>query len=153
MIDDKRVISWDEYFMEVAKISSRRSKDPNTRVGACIVNQENKIVGTGYNGLPYGMDDDEELWSNRSDDILTHKYSRVVHAELNAILNSSTSVRGSTLYVTLYPCNECSKAIVQSGIKRLIYSDNIYLGTPQVKVSEEILKAGGVEVIDYKDLD
>ena len=117
----KDYISWDEYFMGVAVLSSMRSKDPNTKVGACIVNQNKRIVGIGYNGLPIGCNDDEYPWGKDDEDVTKNKYFYVTHAELNAILNARQSVEGATLYVTLFPCNECAKAIIQSGIKHILY--------------------------------
>ena len=113
-------ISWDEYFMGVALLSSQRSKDPHTKVGACIVNEDKRIVGIGYNGMPYGCDDKVYPWDNdKKADSLDTKYPYVVHAEPNAILNSTSNLKGSTLYVTLFPCNECAKLVIQSGIKHL----------------------------------
>ncbi|MBO4667283.1 MAG: dCMP deaminase family protein, partial [Bacilli bacterium] len=121
-------ISWDEYFMGVALLSSMRSKDPNTKVGACIVNSEHRIVGIGYNGFPVGCSDHEVPW-NREGDFLDTKYPYVVHAEPNAILNSNSKTQGCTLYVSLFPCNECAKLIIQSGIKEIVYMDDKYNGT------------------------
>lgn len=123
-------ITWDEYFMGVALLSARRSKDPNTKVGACIVNTENKIVGIGYNGMPVGCDDDKLSWNREANDELDTKYPYVCHAELNAILNSNQmSLKNCTAYVTLFPCNECAKAIIQSGIKKIVYMSDKYRGT------------------------
>ena len=112
----KDYISWDEYFMGVALLSGMRSKDPNTQVGACIVSQDNKILSMGYNGFPKGCDDDEFPWARTGEGNET-KYPFVTHAELNAILNyRGGSLEGAKLYVSLFPCNECAKAIIQSGI-------------------------------------
>ena len=116
----KDYISWDTYFMGVALLSGKRSKDPATQVGACIVNQDNKIVGVGYNGFPYGCNDDEFPW-NKTNEWKDSKYPYVCHAELNAILNSTKDLKGCRIYVSLFPCNECAKAIIQSGIKEVIY--------------------------------
>ncbi|OCN05654.1 cytidine deaminase [Erysipelotrichaceae bacterium MTC7] len=113
-------LSWDEYFIGLAHLSALRSKDPNTQVGACIVSQDKKVVGIGYNGLPKGCDDDAFPWGKEGDTLDT-KYPYVVHAELNAILNSGADLRDCTLYVSLFPCNECAKAIIQSGITRVVY--------------------------------
>lgn len=113
-------LSWDEYFIGLAHLSALRSKDPNTQVGACIVSQDKKVVGIGYNGLPKGCDDDEFPWGKVGDKLDT-KYPYVVHAELNAILNSGADLRNCTLYVSLFPCNECAKAIIQAGITRVVY--------------------------------
>ena len=114
-------ITWDEYFLGVAKLSAMRSKDPNTKVGACIVNEENRIVGVGYNGFPYGCDDKDFPWGNEKNVPLTDtKYAYVVHAELNAILNSTRSLKGCRIYVSLFPCNECAKSIIQAGIKEIV---------------------------------
>ena len=112
----KDYISWDEYFMGIAVLSSMRSKDPNTQVGACIVNEHRKIVGVGYNGFPIGCDDDNLPW-DREGSWCDTKYPYVCHAELNAILNSNTDLHGSTLYVALFPCNECAKAIIRMPIR------------------------------------
>ena len=126
---DNNYIVWDEYFMGVAILSSMRSKDPSTKVGACIVNQDKKIVGIGYNGFPMGCSDDEFPW-DREGDFLDCKYPYVVHAEPNAILNSTVSLKDATIYVTLFPCNECAKLIIQSGIKEIVYMGDKYSGTP-----------------------
>lgn len=119
-INKDNYISWDEYFMAIAEVVKLRSKDPNTKVGACIV-KDNKILSTGYNGFPRGCDDDKYPWGKGNENEVDNKYFYVVHAELNAILNSTQSVKDSTIYVTLYPCNECAKAIIQSGIKHIFY--------------------------------
>ena len=111
-----RILSWDEYFMGVAKLSGLRSKDPNTQVGCCIVNQNKKIVAVGYNGMPIGCNDKDFPWDVKEGSLENTKYAYVVHAELNAILNSTQQLCGCTIYVSLFPCNECSKAIIQSGI-------------------------------------
>lgn len=139
-------ITWDEYFMSVAMLSAMRSKDPNTQVGACIVNQDKKIVGTGYNGFPIGCSDDVLPWGRDGNPLQT-KYPFVCHAELNAILNSiSRDLHGCTLYVVMFPCNECAKAIIQSGIKEVIYRDNKYPDSDSVKASTLMLKQAGVNV-------
>ena len=119
-----QIISWDEYFMGIAKLSAKRSKDPNTQVGCCIVNQDKRIVAVGYNGLPKNCIDEEYPWANRVGELQDTKYAYVVHAELNAILNATTPLKGCSLYVTLYPCNECVKSIIQSGIAEIIFEDN-----------------------------
>ncbi len=121
-------IAWDEYFMGVAILSSMRSKDDTSQVGACIVNQRNRIVGIGYNGFPIGCDDDDFPWE-REGEFLETKYPYVVHAEPNAILNSSVDLQGSRIYVTLFPCNECAKLIIQSGIKEVVFLEEKYAGT------------------------
>lgn len=139
-------ISWDEYFMSVAMLSAMRSKDPNTQVGACIVNQDLKIVGTGYNGFPKGCSDDELPWGREGNPLQT-KYPFVCHAELNAILNSiSRDLRGCTLYVVMFPCNECAKAIIQSGITEVVYRDNKYPDSDSVKASTIMLEQAGVRL-------
>lgn len=137
-------ISWDEYFMSVAVLSSLRSKDPNTQVGACIVSPENKIVGTGYNGFPIGCSDDELPW-DREGSVYNSKYAYVCHAELNAILNSTKELKGCRLYVALFPCNECAKAIIQSGIKTVVYKEDKYADTEGVKASKRMFDQAGVE--------
>ncbi len=143
-------ISWDEYFMGVAVLSSMRSKDPNTQVGACIVSPEKKIIGVGYNGFPIGCSDDELPW-DRDGNWIETKYPYVCHAELNAILNSSLpSLKGATLYVALFPCNECAKAIIQVGIKKVVYLSNKYKDTDATKASVKMLEAAGVELQELK---
>ncbi len=136
-------ISWDEYFMGIAILSAYRSKDPSTKVGACIVDGDNKIVGVGYNGFPTGCDDTALPWE-REGDFLETKYPYVCHAELNAILNSSTNLKGCRLYVALFPCNECAKAIIQSGIKEVIYLDDKYKDTDGVRASKKMFDLAGV---------
>ena len=136
-------ISWDEYFMGVAELSGMRSKDPNSQVGSCIVSQDNKILSMGYNGFPMGCSDDEFPWE-REGEVLDSKYAFVVHAELNAILNSARSVEGCTLYVSLFPCNDCAKAIIQSGIKHIVYECDKYADTPSVIASKRMFDAAGV---------
>lgn len=147
-------ISWDEYFMGIAMLSAQRSKDNSTQVGACIVNPEKKIVAVGYNGMPTGCNDDEMPWERQADSALDTKYPFVCHAELNAILNrNAASLAGCTLYVTLYPCNECAKAIIQSGIKRVVYYDNKYAGTESVTASGFMFRKCGVSVEEYTKSD
>lgn len=148
-----KVISWDQYFMGVAKLSAYRSKDPNTQVGACIVSPENKIVGVGYNGLPWGCEDDQFPWSNREGDMYDTKYPYVVHAELNAILNSIQKLKDCRIYVSLFPCHECVKAIIQSGIKEIIYEDDKYNDTPSDKAAKRMLDAAGVTYKKMKQFD
>jgi dCMP deaminase len=143
---DKRTdyISWDEYFMGVAVLSSKRSKDPHTQVGACIVNSDKRIVGVGYNGFPRGCSDDDLPWG-REGSALQTKYPFVCHAELNAILNSiSRDLTGCRLYVALFPCNECAKAIIQSGIKEIIYLQDKYPDSDSVKASKFMFDRSGV---------
>ncbi len=135
-------ISWDEYFMGVALLASKRSKDPNTQVGACIVSQDNIILSTGYNGFPAGCSDDDYPWNRDGEE---NKYPYVVHAELNAILNSNgKSLRGAKIYVALFPCNECAKAIIQSGIKEVIYLSDKYASTPATQASKRMLTSAGI---------
>lgn len=142
-------LSWDEYFMGVAVLSAQRSKDSNTQVGACIVNTENKIVAVGYNGMPIGCNDNDMPW-DRDGSFLDTKYAYVCHAELNAILNrNSGSLKDCRLYVTLYPCNECAKAIIQSGIKEVIYCDNKYANTDSTKAAMMMFRHAGVETREY----
>lgn len=140
------VLTWDEYFMGLAHLSALRSKDPNTQVGAAIVDENHRVVSVGYNGFPTGVSDDEFPWS-RVGDVLTSKYAFVVHAELNAILNSQRSVRGCTIYVSLFPCNECAKAIIQSGIKKIVYESDKYNGVDTNIASKRMLRAAGVELV------
>ena len=143
-------ITWDEYFMGVALLAAERSKDPSTQVGACIIDNNNRIISTGYNGFPKGCSDDEFPW-NRNADCGETKYPFVVHAELNAILNAQgTSVVNSRLYVSLFPCNECAKAIIQAGIREVVYLSNKYDGEPNVEQSKRMLRAASVKVSEIK---
>ena len=142
----QQVISWDEYFMGLAHLSALRSKDPSTQVGACIVDGNNKVVSIGYNGFPMGCSDDEFPWG-REGGMLETKYAFVVHAELNAILNSPRSLAGCTLYVSLFPCNECAKAIIQSGIRKVVYECDKYAKEDNVIASKKMLRAAGVELV------
>ena len=145
-----RVISWDEYFMGIAHLTAMRSKDPNTKVGACIVNSEKKILSVGYNGFPIGLSDEKFPW-NRDGGFKDTKYAYVVHAELNAILNSNTSLKDAICYVTLFPCNECAKAIIQSGIKKIVYESDKYAESDSTLVSKAMLNEAGIELVqlDY----
>lgn len=137
-------ISWDEYFMGVALLSAKRSKDPATQVGACIVNTKNKIVGAGYNGLPAGCNDNEFPWDKQGDFLQT-KYPYVCHAELNAILNNiGMDLHGCRIYTALFPCNECAKAIIQSGIIEVIYLSDKYDGSDTSVASKRMLDTAGV---------
>ena len=130
-------ISWDEYFMGVAKLAGMRSKDPNTQVGACIVSDDNKILSIGYNGLPRGCSDDEFPWNRDNEDPYQNKYFYTTHSELNAILNyRGGSLEGAKLYVTLFPCNECAKAIIQTGIRTVVYESDKYALTPSTRASK-----------------
>ncbi|MCC8169867.1 MAG: dCMP deaminase family protein [Oscillospiraceae bacterium] len=144
-------ISWDEYFMGIALLSAQRSKDSNTQVGACIVNQENKILSLGYNGMPIGCDDDEMPWEREAENPIDTKYMYVCHAELNAILNrSSGSLDGAKLYVTLFPCNECAKAIIQSGIREVVYMSDKYCGADNNVASKKMFDMVGVKYRRYE---
>lgn len=148
----KDYISWDEYFMGVALLAAQRSKDPSTQVGACIVDNSNVILSTGYNGFPKGCSDDEFPWEREGSDT---KYPFVVHAELNAILNANgKSLKDSSLYVALFPCNECAKAIIQAGIKEVIYLSDKYSHDKMTQASKRMLTSAGVnfrELIPSKD--
>ena len=136
-------LSWDEYFMAVALLSAERSKDPNTQVGACVANSDNKIVGVGYNGFPWGCSDDELPWA-REGELLDTKYPYVCHAELNAVLNSiSYNLKGCRIYVGLFPCNECTKVIIQSGIREIIYMSDKYAESDSIKASKRMLDLAG----------
>ncbi len=141
-------ISWDEYFMGIAMLAARRSKDPSTQVGACIVSPDNIIISTGYNGMPKGCSDDEFPWDREGEQT---KYPYVVHAELNAILNANgRDLRGSRIYVALFPCNECAKAIIQSGIREVVYLSDKYDKTPANMASKRMLDAAGVKYTRMK---
>ena len=140
-------ISWDEYFMGIAILAAKRSKDPSTQVGACIVSPDNIIISTGYNGMPKGCSDDEFPWNRDGEN---SKYAYVVHAELNAILNANgRDLKDSRVYVALFPCNECAKAIIQSGVKEVVYLSDKYKDTMGNIASKRMLDAAGV---NYKKL-
>ncbi len=142
-------ITWDEYFMGVSKLSGMRSKDPNTQVGACIVSEDNKILSMGYNGFPKGCSDDDFPWDREGDPLET-KYPYVTHSELNAILNyRGGSLEGAKIYVSLFPCNECAKAIIQAGIKTIVYDDDKYAGNASTVASKRMLDAAGVRYYRY----
>ncbi|XP_066574259.1 deoxycytidylate deaminase isoform X1 [Amia ocellicauda] len=143
-------LEWPEYFMAVAFLSAQRSKDPSSQVGACIVSQENKIVGIGYNGMPNGCSDDLLPWSRSASDKLDTKYPYVCHAELNAIMNkNSVDVKGCTMYVALFPCNECAKLIIQAGIKEVIYLSDKYHDTPEMTASRRLFNLAGIKYIQF----
>lgn len=144
-------ISWDEYFMGIALLSSLRSKDPNTKVGACIVDDSNKVVSIGYNGMPAGLDENQLSWNKGEG--LDSKYLYVCHAEFNAILNTrnGSSLKGCRLYVTLFPCNECAKAVIQTGIKEVVYLDNKYQDQTATIASKKMLELAGVKLRQYKE--
>lgn len=151
-VNEKRTdyLSWDQYFMGVALLSAQRSKDPGSQVGACIVNQDNRILSVGYNGMPTGCQDDQMPWS-REGGFLESKYAYVCHAELNAILNNDGgSLKGTRLYATLFPCNECAKAIIQSGIREIIYLSDKYADSEAVIASKRILQMAGVRLRQYQ---
>lgn len=145
-------IKWDEYFMGIALLSTMRSKDPNTSVGSCIVSEDNKILSVGYNGMPIGCSDDEFPWIREGDPLNT-KYLYVCHAELNAILNyTGINIKGAKIYTTLFPCNECSKAIIQKGMKEIIYMSDKYADTDIIKASKSMLDAAGVAYRQYSPI-
>ena len=141
-------ISWDQYFMGIALLSAKRSKDPNTQVGACIVNTEHRIVGLGYNGFPAGCSDDSLPWA-REGEFLDTKYPYVVHAELNAILNSIQKLNNCTIYVDLFPCNECAKITIQLGIKEIIYESDKYHDDPQWQAARRMLDLANIKYRQY----
>lgn len=144
-------ISWDDYFMGVAILSAHRSKDPNSQVGACIVNEQNKIVGIGYNGFPIGCDDEELPWAREAECVNDTKYPYVCHAELNAIMNKNAAdLVGCRIYVTLFPCNECVKLLLQSGIKKIIFLSDKYHDTDSARAARKMLEMVGVEVEAFK---
>ena len=145
-------INWDEYFMGIATLTAMRSKDPNSQVGACIVSPENKILSLGYNGMPIGCNDDDMPW-DREGDALDTKYMYVCHAELNAILNSAhNNLKGARIYVTMAPCNECAKAVIQSGIREVVYREDKYPDSPSSIASRMMFKASGVKVTQYSPI-
>lgn len=145
----KDYISWDEYFMGIALLSANRSKDPNTQVGACIVSNDNRILSIGYNGAPRGLHDDIMKW-DREGDFLNTKYAYVCHGELNAILNYRGDLSGSKIYVALFPCNECAKAIIQAGIKEVIYKDDKYADKDSTIVSKALFDEANVKYRKYE---
>lgn len=142
-------ISWDEYFMGVALLSAQRSKDPSTQVGACIVNEDKRIVGTGYNGFPRGCSDDDFPWA-REGEFGDTKYPFVSHAELNAVINATTPLKNCSIYVGLFPCNECAKVIIQAGITEVIYLSDKYADTAAVKASKRMFEAGDIKLRQLK---
>lgn len=154
-MSDKRLdyLSWDEYFMGVAMLSAMRSKDPGTQVGACIVSEDHKILSMGYNGFPNGCSDDVFPWG-REGEPLSNKYFYSTHSELNAILNyRGSGLEGAKMYVTLFPCNECAKAIIQAGIRTLVYDCDKYADSPAVIASKRMLDAAGVRYYQYTHTD
>ncbi|MBP3388777.1 MAG: dCMP deaminase family protein [Clostridia bacterium] len=143
-------LSWDEYFMGVALLSAQRSKDPSTQVGACIVGEDNRILSMGYNGMPIGCDDNALPWSREGDSSLDTKYPFVCHAELNAILNyAGSKLKGARVYVSLFPCNECAKAIIQAGIKEIIYLSDKYADSEATRASKWMFDLTGVTYRPY----
>lgn len=146
----KEYLSWDEYFMGVALLSAKRSKDPATQVGACIASMDNKVVTMGYNGMPVGISDDDLPWCRSGRNELENKYLYVCHAEFNAILNSYAPVKGCKIYVTLFPCNECAKALIQAGIREVIYLEEKYEGSVSDKASKRLLTMAGIPFRKYE---
>lgn len=143
-------LEWDDYFMGIALLSAQRSKDPSTQVGACIVDADNKIVGIGYNGFPRGCSDDALPWARKAADVKDTKYPYVVHAEVNAILNSTVKLHDARMYVALFPCNECAKMIIQAGIKELVYLSDKYAETDSVVTAKRMLQMAGVRLRKLK---
>lgn len=145
-------ITWDEYFMSIALLSSLRSKDGNTKVGACIVSDDHKVLSLGYNGMPLGVSDEEIPWAGSKENkpYLETKYPYVCHAELNAILNSNHNLKGSTLYVTLFPCNECTKAVIQAGIKKVVYLSDKYHDTDAEVAARRMLDMAKIPYVHYE---
>lgn len=149
---NNKILSWDEYFMAVAKLTAKRSKNPNTQVGACVVSNDNRILSIGYNGAPNGFDDANFPWEREGSPLET-KYLYVVHAERNAILNyrgSKKDLEGAKIYVDLFPCNECAKEIIQSGIKEVIYLSDKYATTESIIASKRLFDVCGVK---YRQLE
>lgn len=145
-------ISWDEYFMGIAQLSALRSKDPNTQVGACLISPDKRIIGVGYNGFPSGCDETCFSWEREGDPLNT-KYPYVVHAEQNAIFNSNASLKGATCYVTLFPCQECAKALIQTGVKQIVYLTNPYNNTTNVQAAKRLFDATDVKYFPYETLE
>lgn len=143
-------LTWDEYFMGIAMMSAMRSKDPYTTVGACIVSQDNRILSVGYNGMPRGCSDDEYPWAREGDELET-KYYFVCHAELNALLNySGTDMKNARCYSTLFPCNECTKALIQAGIREIIYLSDKYDQTKSNIAAKRMFQSAGVTTRQLK---
>ena len=143
-------LSWDEYFMALAEICALRSKDPSTRVGACLVDENNKVIALGYNGMPIGCEDKKMPWGKDEKEYLNNKYPFVCHAELNAILNSKGKIfKTAVLYTTLFPCNECAKAIIQSGIEKIIYKENKYKDKDSFIAAKKMFDLSGVKYFKY----
>ena len=145
-------LTWDEYFVALAKLTAMRSKDPSTQVGACIVSEDNRILSVGYNGAPNGFDDDNFPW-NRQGENLETKYPYVCHAEMNAVLNyrgTRKDFENARIYVDLFPCNECAKIIIQSGIKEVVYLSNKYKDSENNIASRRLFDSCGVE---YRQID
>lgn len=151
---DENYIDWDSYFMGIADLSSFRSKDPNSKVGACIVSEDNRILSIGYNGCPNGFDDKYMPWNREAECEVNRKYFYVVHAEANAILNykgNKEDLKNATVYVNLFPCNECAKMIVQLGIKNIVYSSDKYNGTDGNQVAKILFDRCGVKYRKFDD--
>lgn len=150
----EKYLKWDEYFMGIALLSAERSKDPHTSVGACIVSQDNKILSVGYNGMPRGCSDDEYPWCREAESELDTKYLYVCHAELNAILNyTGTNMQNAKIYTTLFPCNECTKALIQAGISEVIYLSDKYSDTSSVIAAKRMMKSAGITYTKYQPAD
>lgn len=144
-------LSWDEYFMGIALLSAQRSKDPGTQVGACIVGDDNRILSVGYNGMPIGCNDDDMPWDREGSSELDTKYPFVCHAELNAILNyTGNKLKGARVYVSLFPCNECAKAIIQAGIREIIFLSDKYAESESVRASKRLFDLTGVTYRPYR---
>ena len=145
-------LKWDEYFMGLALLSAQRSKDPSTSVGCCIVSKDNKILSVGYNGMPAGCSDDEFPWEREGEPLDT-KYLYVCHAELNAILNyTGSDIKGAKVYTTLFPCNECTKALIQSGVGEVIYYSDKYHNTDSVVAARRMFDAAGIKYHKYEPI-
>lgn len=147
----KDYISFDEYFMGVALLSAKRSKDPSTQVGSCIVSKDKRILSIGYNGTPNGINDSEFTWE-REGEYLNTKYPYVIHSEINSIVNfrgNSRELEEATIYVTLFPCNECAKMIIQSGIKKVVFLSDKYKDTDSSIAAKKLFDSCGVEYVKY----
>lgn len=146
-------ISWQDYFMGVAILAAHRSKDPSSQVGACIVSPENKIVGIGYNGFPIGCSDELLPWAREAEDELETKYPYVCHAEMNAISNTNQAdIRGATIFVTLFPCNECTKLLIQRGIGKVVYLSDKYHDSPGSQASRRMLDMVGIPYTPFEPM-
>jgi dCMP deaminase len=144
----KNYLSWDECFMQMANVIAQRSKDPSTQAGAVVVNQDNVVVGLGYNGWPRGIEVNQLPWEREGKPSET-KYVYICHAEENAVYNANNSTKDCKIYCTLFPCNECAKTIIQNGIKEVIFESDKYHDTESCIASRKMLDLAGIKYREY----